>query len=144
MICTIAHQNLSQWKRKVVYRSRDRVRYKDEQVVQREHLDAQSCNQLLRSARLWLAFTTTHSTERKTLLIFYKYNIFSIKCRHFRRNNVFLLILRVFISFTKQFFTFHSNRVKCKNQIFALDGIRTHDLLHSRQDICFVFYILLY
>ena len=33
-------------------------------------------------------------------------NFFSIKCRHFRRNNFFLLILRVFISFTKQFFTF--------------------------------------
>ena len=26
----------------------------------------------------------------------------------------YLLILRVFISFTKQFFTFHSNRVKCE------------------------------
>ena len=26
------------------------------------------------------------------------------------------IILRVFISFTKQFFTFHSNRVKCENK----------------------------
>ena len=32
--------------------------------------------------------------------------------------NFFLLILRTFISFTKQFFTFHSNRVKCEKQIF--------------------------
>ena len=28
----------------------------------------------------------------------------------------YLLILRVFITFTKQFFTFHSNKVKCEKQ----------------------------
>ena len=39
--------------------------------------------------------------------------LFSIKCRYLTRNN-FLLILRVLISFTKQFFTLHSNRLKCK------------------------------
>ena len=31
-------------------------------------------------------------------------------------------ILRVFISFTKQFFTFHSNRVKCEKQILSWVG----------------------
>ena len=48
--------------------------------------------------------------------------VFSIKCLHFRQNNCFLLILRIFISFTKQFFTFHSNRVKCKKQILPWVG----------------------
>ena len=37
----------------------------------------------------------------------------SIKYSYLSRNN-FLLILRVFISFIKQLFTFRSNRVKCK------------------------------
>ena len=30
-----------------------------------------------------------------------------------------MLILRVIISFTKQFFTFYFIRVKCENQLFA-------------------------
>ena len=51
------------------------------------------------------------------------YSIISVKCRHFRRNNFFLLIVRVFISFTKQFFIFHSNRVvKCEKQILLSMG----------------------
>ena len=44
----------------------------------------------------------------------YAKKLFSIKCRHFTRNNLLLLILRVLISLIKQFFTLHSNRVKCK------------------------------
>ena len=35
---------------------------------------------------------------------------------------VFLLILRIFISFTKQFFSLHSNRVKCDKQILPSVG----------------------
>ena len=45
----------------------------------------------------------------------------SIKCCHFRRNNL-SINLRVFISFTKQFFTFHSNRVECEKQILPSVG----------------------
>ena len=41
----------------------------------------------------------------------------------------YLCNLNSFISLTKQFFTFHSNRVKCEKN-FSLGRIRTHDLLH--------------
>ena len=38
-----------------------------------------------------------------------------------------IIILKVFISFTKHFFTFHSNRVKCENQILPSVGFEpTH------------------
>ena len=53
------------------------------------------------------------------------HNTFFIPCN--RRELIEIYIAsynnRVFISFTKQFFTFHSNRVKCEKQIFALGGI---------------------
>ena len=38
------------------------------------------------------------------------------------------------MSFTLQVFTLHSNRVKSEKQIFALGGIRTHNLIHLQQD----------
>ena len=34
--------------------------------------------------------------------------LFSIKCRHFRQNIFFLLILKVIISFTQQIFRYYS------------------------------------
>ena len=60
-----------------------------------------------------------HKYEQKSIKICknvlkYAKKLFSIKCRYFTRNNLLLLILRVLISLIQQFFTLHSNRVKCK------------------------------
>ena len=44
---------------------------------------------------------------------FYNHSLFEMaNCLNSNISNIFKL--RVFISFTKQFFTFHSNRVKCE------------------------------
>ena len=42
------------------------------------------------------------------------YNVFNVK--------YILKVLRIFISFTKQFFTLHSIRVKCEKQILPSVG----------------------
>ena len=51
-----------------------------------------------------------------------------IKCRDFRRNN-----FSFYISLTKQFFTFHSNRVNVQNKFLCLQSDSNIRLLHSRQ-----------
>ena len=67
-----------------------------------------------------------------------------------RRFSTFIILI-VFISFTKQFFTFHSNRIKCEKQILPSVGfepttscIRGKRLTaRPRGKICFSHFILL-
>ena len=53
------------------------------------------------------------------------FEIISIKMSSFQRK-YFLLILKVFISFTKQFFTLHSNIVECEKQILEVSGVNVN------------------
>ena len=52
----------------------------------------------------------------------------------FQSKLFFLLILRVFIGFTKQLFTFHSNRVKCEKQILpSVEFERTTSCIRGKR-----------